>query len=346
MKYNIYHIVFTRPCVAEYLFDGEFDNEMLGERQVVVKTAVSTVSPGTERANLIGEDSVNILGAKSPFPRYLGYSSSGTVVAIGEKVTSLKVGDSVSVFDGYHASYNVVDERNAVKLPLGVSFFHGALGFIMSFPLAAIRKTELEVGEPMLVMGLGLLGQLAVRLARVSGAVPVISADPIASRRALAQKGGADTSLDPKSQDFTEKVKNLTCGGARTCVEVTGLGQGLNQALDCMAKFGRIALLGCTRNSDFNVDYYKKVHGPGIKLIGAHTAARPSLESAPHYWSVRDDIEAALKLISHGRIKVDDLIAEVHSPTECSGVYDRLINDKDFPVCVQFDWSKVKNEEN
>lgn len=48
-------------------------------------------------------------------------------------------------------------------------------------------------------------------------------------------------------------------------IEVTGQGTGLNEAHDCMAKFGRVALLGCTRNSDFSVDFYRTVHGCWIK---------------------------------------------------------------------------------
>ena len=340
MKYPLYLIAFTRPGVAEYLSDGEFDDDNLSATQVVVETAVSTVSPGTERANLIGEQDVNVLGEASPFPRYLGYSSSGTVVSVGSGVTSVKVGDRVAVFDGFHTTYNVVEERQVVRLPDGVSFSDGALGFIMSFPLAAVRKVELELGESAMVMGQGLLGQLAVRFARLQGAIPVIAVDPVASRRALSTSGGADFALDPTMQDFAEQVKKITNGGVRACVEVTGLGVGLNQALDCMAKFGRIALLGCTRNSDFSVDYYKKVHGPGIRLIGAHTAARPGTESHPHYWTVRDDIITAFNLIAGGRLQVNDLVQEVRSPADCAEVYSRLADGKDFPVCVQFDWSK------
>ena len=87
----------------------------------------------------------------------------------------------------------------------------------------------------------------------------------------------------------------------KTAIEVTGLGAGLNQTLDCMAKFGRVALLGCTRDSDFTVDYYRKVHGPGIQLIGAHTMARPSCESAPGYFTAEDDMKTLIKLCALGR---------------------------------------------
>ena len=107
-----------------------------------------------------------------------------------------------------------------------------------------------------------------------------------------------------------------------------------------MARFGRVALLGCTRNKDFTIDYYRKVHGPGITLVGAHTQARPQYESRDGWWTQKDDIATTLKLTEMGRIKLSDMIDEVHSPVEASEVYTRLANEKSFPM-VQFDWRKL-----
>ena len=128
---------------------------------------------------------------------------------------------------------------------------------------------------------------------------------------------------------------------AKVAIEVTGVGAGLNGALDCMAHFGRVALLGCTRVSDFTVDYYRKVHGPGITLVGAHTRARPEEESHPGYFTVIDDIKTIIGLQEGGRINLDALVDEVHSPDECTEVYTRLVEGKDYPTVVQFDWSKI-----
>ena len=75
-----------------------------------------------------------------------------------------------------------------------------------------------------------------------------------------------------------------------------------------MARFGRVALLGCTRNKEFTIDYYRKVHGPGITLIGAQTNARPEHESHGGWWTQRDDIETIIKLTSAGRIKLAEMV--------------------------------------
>ncbi len=336
------HIVFTKPNTAELL---DTPVSELSPNSVKVKTAVSTISAGTERANITGNTNVSPdtrEQAVTHFPRWSGYSSAGTVVEVGSNVKSVKVGDRVAMFWSSHMLYNVIGESNVVKIEDdAVSFEDAALCHIGNFPLAAIRKTRLEIGESMLIMWLGTLGLLGVIYARAAGAVPVIAADPIAERREKALALGADYALDPTEEGFAEKVKELTSGGARTAIEVTGIGAGLNECLDCMARFGRVALLGCTRDKNFTVDYYRKVHGPGITLIGAHTNARPDRDSYPGFFTNRDDIKTQLLLLSNGHINFKGIVDETHSPAECAEVYDRLVSDKKFPPFVQFDWRRI-----
>ena len=330
-------IIFPCPNCAELI---EKELAPLAPDRVMVKTAVSTVSPGTERANIIGDPSV--AGRNAPdttFPRSSGYNSAGVVVAVGESVKSVAVGDRVVVYWGKHQGYNVVPEEQVVKMPDSVSFEEGALSFIATFPLAAIRKTRLEMGESAMVMGLGLLGQLAIRLLRAAGAYPVIGVDPVASRREEALAGGADYVFDPFEEGFADRVKAVTGKGANVCIEVTGVGAGLDGALDCMAKFGRVALLGCTRDKNFSIDYYRKVHCPGITMIGAHTCARPKEESHPGWFTHRDDINAVLNLQIGGRLDFKPMLTAKYTPDECAKVYERIIGDRSFPTVAQFDWT-------
>lgn len=334
-------IVFTEINKAE-LLEVEINEPKANE--VMVQTVISTISCGTERANITGDPNVNARGASEVvFPRTAGYNSTGIVVKKGADVKSVDIGDRVLVYWGCHKSYNVVPEEQVVKInDENISFETGAMSFISTFPMAAIRKTRLEMGESAIVMGLGILGMIGIKLLRAAGAVPVIAADPNPARREMALKNGADYAFDPLCEDFADKVKAVTGGGVNVAIEVTGVGAGFNEALDCMAKFGRVALLGCTRNSDFTVDYYKKIHGPGITVIGAHTAARPEHESHPGWFTHRDDIEAVFKLCGGGRLCLENIIGETHSPNECPEVYNRLIFDKDFPVVVQFDWRELQ----
>lgn len=313
------------------------------EREVSVSLEYSAISSGTEKANLIGlRNGTDISeNEEAIFPRTVGYSAAGIVTEIGSGVTSVNVGDRVIVFWGKHKKNITISENNVIKIPNGVTTKEASMALISTFPLGAIRKVRLEIGESAMVMGLGILGIFAVQELKAAGAYPVIAVDPIKERRDFALKMGADYALDPTEKDFSKNVIALSDGGVNVCIEVTGLGVGLIQALDCMKRFGRVALLGCTRSSKFEIDYYGKVHGPGITLIGAHTMARPQSESSPGFWTDKDDLRAVMNLIKGNRLNFKDMICEIHSPTEAGQVYDRLANDKNFPIGVLFDWRNI-----
>lgn len=335
-------ISFTAPGIAECAFLplATPDNE----NSVLVRHYVTTVSCGTERANLMGHPNVaggHKVDMEHYFPRSLGYSGAGVVEAVGKNVTHVKPGDRVTTSWGIHTEYRWFPHHQVRKIPDGVSFEDAALCHIATFPMAGVRKTKLEFGESAMTVGLGILGVMSVMFMKLAGAYPVIGVDPNPDRRTFAKQFGADFVLDPTAEDFPEQVRKLTDGRMiNAAVEVTGNGPALDRALDVMAEFGRVALLGCTRDSDFTIDYYKKIHAPGITLVGAHTNARPRIESHDGWWSEYDDITAALRLIAAGRINFDGFVCETHTPEEAPEVYARLAENKNFPVCVQFDWRK------
>lgn len=331
-------IIFTEPYKAEFL---ERDVRALGKDDVLVKMVVSSISSGTERANFVGDPNVSIYKGAVGFPRTVGYSSAGVVEEVGENVTCVKPGDRVAMSNSIHAEYMVLHKKNVHKIESeNISFNDAALWYIACFPAAAIRKCRLEFGESAIVMGMGILGQIAVKLLSAAGAAPVIAVDPDPIKRKKALEIGADFAFDPFDSGFTDKVKDATDGGANVAIEVTGNGKALDQVLDCMKKFGRVALLGCTRNSDFTIDYYRKVHGPGISLIGAHTMARPENESSPGLWSIKDEIKGIQNITKCGRLNLGDLVEEIHSPAHAQEIFNRLATEKSFPI-VQFDWEEL-----
>ena len=155
-------------------------------------------------------------------------------------------------------------------------------------------------------------------------------------------KLGADYAFDPSDKDFVQKVKEVTKGkGVNGCVEVTGIAQAMNQALECASWMGRISLLGCTRVSDSAVDYYQQVHRPGIKLIGAHNFVRPKHESYPHHWTHHDDCNAIIDMIATKRIQVEPIISRIESPVNAPRIYNELCDDKNFPIGTVFDWRNI-----
>lgn len=340
IKMKSKNIIFTEPNVAKLI---EQEVSLPKENEILVKLCVSSISSGTERANLMGSKTIawnRPDEAQAVFPRQCGYSSAGVVMQVGNAVTKFKVGDRVATWWGTHSEYITISENNACLID-DVSFEDAALLHIATFPLAAIRKCRLEIGESAIVMGMGILGIVALQLLKAAGAVPIIAVDPDPKKRQKALESGADYALDPFDENFIKNAKELTCGGAKVGIEVTGVGAGLNGILDVMARFGRVALLGCTRSSDFEVDYYHKVHGPGISIIGAHTAARPEVESYSGYWTQQDDMFALKKLVKEQRIQLSKLVDQTYSPCDAEYVYNKLISDKTFPV-VQFNWRQLK----
>lgn len=305
----------------------------LKDTDILVNLSYSTISSGTEKFLLTG----------NCFPMRMGYSSSGIVEWVGKDVTSVKVGDRVVTRSGTYTKHLIRNEETVIKVPDNLPLDVASMSVIAGFPLAGVRKVKAQIGESGLVVGLGILGIFTVQFMRMSGIYPLIAADPNPERREMALRCGADFALDPTADDYIEQIRCITDNNMiNAAVEVTGLGSAINQTLDCMAKFGRVSLLGCTRKSDFTVDFYKKIHLPGIELIGAHSGARPLKENFANYWTENEDIKTVLRLASGGRLKMRELINEVHSPKEANAVLARLAIDKNFPLCVQFDWTDIE----
>ncbi len=338
---TIKQILFTKKDTAELV---DVPLREIDENEVLVKTLYTAISAGTEYANLVGDPNVVALNAnnKVSFPRELGYCGVGIVEKIGSNVKSVDIGDNVIICFGKHAQYNVMPESDVYKFE-GIEPLEVALTVIAAFPMLAIRRTELEIGEPVMIFGLGILGLLAVQLCKSAGAYPIIAVDLDEKRRQLAKEMGADYVLNSKDENFKQTVLDLTNGkGVPVVIEGTGVGAALTQALGCTAKMGRVALMGCTRKPVNEFDFYHLVHGTGITLIGTNNVARAKLESRHGCWTMRDDCLAIVNLTKGNRISQKVLINEIHSPEEAFDVYTRLANDYyNFPIGVIFDWSKI-----
>lgn len=328
-------IFFTGVHKAELL-----ENEVreIKENEVLAQMEYTVVSGGTERACILG-----MKNTSQNFPMSLGYCGVGYAIKVGSEVKKVKVGDRVLVYHGCHSKYNIRTDDEITKVENdSVSSIDAAFVIIASMGLGGVRKLELELGESAMVMGQGLLGAFATQFLRLSGANPVIAADLNPQRRELALKLGADYAFNPSDIDFVAKVKEVTHGkGVNGCVEVTGVAKAMNQALECAAWMGRISLLGCTRVSDSEVDYYTQVHRPGVKLIGAHNFVRPKFESFPHHWTHHDDCTAIIDMIASKRITVEPIISRIESPVNAPEIYNELCDDKNFPIGTVFDWREM-----
>ena len=330
-------ITFVSKNNAELI---NIEDRLPGAGELRVKLAYTALSAGTERALLTGNEEGG-KGFRFGFPSWSGYSGSGVITHVGEGVQDFKAGDRVMVHGANHQEYATLPVKEFVHVPDNVGLDQAALTIIAGFSLAAVRKARISIGQSVMVVGLGLLGLFAVQYARLSGANPVIAVDFSEERRKMALELGADYALDPSDPEHEKRVKELTRGGANAVIEVTGNPKALKQALSCTAKFGRVLLLGCTRCMT-EVDFYHDVHRPGIELIGAHSGARPELETHSGFYTEMDDCRVTLDLLSAGRLDFKRMIGEIHSPDEAHEVYSRLAEGKGFPIGVLFDWSRMQ----
>lgn len=335
---KVHYVVARTPgCVT--LETTMLDPANLKPDEVLLQTAYSAVSAGTERAWITGQSN----NKDQRFPFYPGYSASGTVLAKGSAVTNLEEGDRVLIIHGGHRSHVIKKAETVFKIPDdSIDLLDAAFSFIGIFPMLGVRRLRLELGESVMIAGLGLLGLLAVQYARLSGAVPVLAADFNPARRALAQQLGADRVFDPGDADYIDQVRAAVGGkGVNAVVEVTGVAAALQQALRYVAREGRVSLLGCTRVPDAPIDFYRDVHLPGVTIIGAHSFARPKYESRPGQWTEFDDFRTFLQFVATGRVKVRPLISEVASPEKAPEIYGHIINEKQPPLGFVFDWNSL-----
>jgi len=318
-----------------------FEIPELKPGEALIENDYTVVSAGTEVANLIGLPNTS---ASGKFPWHPGYCGAGRVAAVGEGVESLKIGDRVITNWGGHRSHMVRTAASFTKIEDDrVDSLDASFAVIASFSFLGVRKLRIELGESAMIAGQGLLGVLALQIARLSGAIPVIVSDFDPKRRELALSLGADHAFDPGDKDLVGKIMEATGGkGVNAVVEVTGAAVALQQALEYVAWQGRISLLGCTRISDVPIDFYKFVHQRGISIIGANTFARPKTESQPGQWTEQDDYRTFLKLAAAGRMHVRPLISEIVSPEDAPTIYTRLAEMKNPPLGIVFDWSKIR----
>ncbi len=316
-----------------------FEVPQPGAGEVLLENNYTVISAGTERANLM-----NLPNTSGGFPYHPGYSGVGRIIAIGDGVENARVGDRVLAVSSGHRSHVVQKAADLIVVADDrVESLDAAFVVIGAMGLQGVRKLKLELGESAMVIGLGILGVFATQFAAINGAVPVIVSDFDQKRRDLALSLGADHAFSPDEEQLPEKIRDLTGGrGADAVVEVTGSAVALQDALTFVTRQGRVALLGCTRISDANIDFYQYVHKPGVTLIGAHTFVRPERDSYPGYWTAGDDHRTMLAFIAAGRLQVRSIISEVVSPESAPAVYTRLAEDKHPPLGIVFDWEKVR----
>src|SRR5260370_38812155 len=230
--------------------------------QILVETAVSAVSAGTELAVYTGTHQwlkdPNLPDWKFPFRP--GYSAAGTVVAVGSGVKGWQAGDRVS-YPGNHASHELLTighERGRLwKLPANLDFDKAAVACIARYGLGASIRPGLTLGRSFAVLGLGIIGQFALRCALAAGCHPVVGIDGVKMRRDAATAAGADFVIDPALGDTREQLHRLlgTNGGEKVA-DATGSPDAVRVGMCMACDGGHVVVGGVPRGKAKDENFY------------------------------------------------------------------------------------------
>jgi 2-desacetyl-2-hydroxyethyl bacteriochlorophyllide A dehydrogenase len=307
----------------------------------VAETLCSLISTGTELAIYTGSH-IGYSLPDPPFPlmpNNPGYALVGRVTAVGQDVRAVQPGQRV-MMEVPHASHGEVDIRRGatVVLPESVSDAQGALIRMAEIALTAVRVAPLQLGDAIVVYGLGLVGQLAAQLFQLNGARPVIGIDRIPSRLEVAEANGIVT-LNGAEVDVAAEVARLTGGrGPDVVVEATGSPAVVAVSLALVARGGQLVLLGSTRGR-VEIDAYSHVHRKGVRIIGAHESAQ-GLDFAPRRWTQPRNLQLLAELFADRKLKSEGLISHTIAPAEALSIYDALATEPQDYLGVLIDWRR------
>jgi len=322
-------VVFKRKNKVEI---EDFPLEKIKTSQILIKTKNTLISPGTETAFLQA-----LPNTPGKFPFYPGYSNAGSIIKFGRKVSKFKVDDRV-VSRKNHASSVIATESDLIKIPENLSYEKAPFFALGSIAMQGIRKARVELGETIVVLGQGIIGNLALQLAKLSGGIPTVGVDLYDYRLNISKKCGADYIINPSEVDLKNAVNNITEGkGADVVIEATGNPVAVSTAFELLRPYGRIILLGSVRGKS-EVDFYSTVHKKGLTVIGAHESIRPLQESSYGLWTEKKESSLTLKFICEGLLNVGDLITNTESFLNAREAYQKLIASKHNTLGVILSW--------
>lgn len=238
------------------------------------------------------------------FPIKYGYATVGVVEEIGPGVETPTPGDQVFVHHPHQQAFNVSADMPAL-LPTGLTPTLGAFAANVETALNIVHDTPLRLGETGIVFGQGVVGLLVTQLLGMSGA-RVLTVDPLKSRRSLAHRLGADDVLEPGG-DLRREVLERTGGrGADFAVEVSGSGDALQEAVDCVADEGTVVVASWYGTKQIALTLGENFHRGRLKLRSSQVG-RLSPESAPR-WDHRRRMEAVMDLLP--KLELEAMISD------------------------------------
>ena len=334
---------------------------------VLVRSLFSLISTGTEmmkvteaKMSMVGQararpdqvrkvlDSVAQQGALTTYKKVmnrldsytpLGYSLCGVVTEVGRGAEEFSVGQLVAAAGNefaLHAEYNWVPVNLCVPVPDGVAPEHAAFATVGAIAMQGVRQAECQLGDTACVIGLGLVGQLVVRLLVAAG-VKVVGLDVLPDRCALAEKAGAVLATAPTEEGLTAAAQALArvSGGLGADHVLLAAGGSSNGPVEAAARLARdrarIVDIGKTRlDLPWNAYYDKELevrfsrsYGPG-RYDDRYELEGIDYPAGYVRWTERRNLECFLDLIARKEIEVESLISGIFPMANATAVYNDL----------------------
>ncbi|MCX7702890.1 MAG: bi-domain-containing oxidoreductase [Planctomycetota bacterium] len=334
---------------------------------VLVRNHYSFVSPGTELAtlrfakkSLLGKalarrdllakvlDKIKREGFFAAFkaamvrleePLPLGYSSAGIVEAVADDAVEFKVGDRVAcagVGFASHAEQIFVPKNLTVKVPENVSLRDASSIALGAIAIESYRVAELHLGETVVVMGLGVIGQILVQILRSAGC-NVIGFDPNGKRVEETKSLGFER-VCSDDKELLSSVAFLTKGSGADCVIIsaaTESNEPVETAPHLLRKRGTVVILGDTGLKIPRKPYYEKElqirfstsYGPG-RYDPQYEIYGQDYPIAHARWTEKRNMEAYLNLLAKGSVKLDRIFEGEYPIEEGLKIYEQLDSGK------------------
>jgi predicted dehydrogenase/threonine dehydrogenase-like Zn-dependent dehydrogenase len=342
---------------------------------VLVRTAFSAISAGTERAHreqveksIIGKamarpDLVRQVinyakteGIRSAYQRVqtrldtlspLGYSCAGTVLAVAQDVPDFRVGERVACGGagyGNHSEINFVPKNLVVRVPENVPLDAASLTTIGAIAVQGLRQSQVVFGENVVVIGAGLVGMLTVQIAKAAGC-RVIAIDIDRGRVQRALELGAHLGLCSDDSHTPEAVKAFTGHGADVAIltAATRSTDPIELAAHIMRDRGRIVVvgdvgLGVSRNSMYHKELsiaLSRSYGPG-RYDPQYEEGGIDYPIGYVRWTEQRNMEAFLELLASRAIDVGPLIARRYLVEEGEKAYSELRSSGAYTVLIEY----------
>jgi 2-desacetyl-2-hydroxyethyl bacteriochlorophyllide A dehydrogenase len=252
-----------------------------------------------------------------------GYSEVGRVVETAPDVTELAPGDLVAGIWG-HRSEGVfpVDAPTWWPIPDGMEPLHGIFGRVGAIALNAVLAAEARLGENLAIFGQGVIGLLATRLARLSGA-RVLAVDALPERLASAGEMGADVAVDARVDGGAgAEVRRLTGGGADSAVELSGSYRALHEAVRSVVVDGRVVASGFYQGDAEGLRLGEEFHHNRVQIMASQIGGAP-LALGPR-WDRRRLLWTFLDQVAGGAVDVAALVSHTFDAEQVAKAFELL----------------------